>query len=346
MPYDTSKVLQASRYFLAQAKSACGANAEGGGGFQPGNTCAGKENKGGSVSFKYKEGQLVGDEDPRGLSPEHFAYDPVMQWEQDDASLLKDAVERWKGTPGGLKTQMKKELDGEPEPNSGPTKQIRAQARAILKAVINEGIPAPRLYRGDNKPPSENSSILLGWTSDIAVAKKWAKKYNGKVYTLDGAIGTPIDSVPGVKQPFVEKEWIVPHNVPYDTSKILEASRYFLAQAKSACGANAEGGGGFQPGNTCASSEGSASGSKTKLKPREAKMLEKLKEYAELGEKIEAFEEEENESKKESRNRLKKLTDAEESLGRWIGERIDKCDDGVLSQECERLGISGVLDGW
>jgi hypothetical protein len=46
--------------------------------------------------------------------------------------------------------------------------------------------------------------------------------------------------------------------MPYDTRNVLKASRYFLAQAKSGCGANAEGGGGFQPGNTCGKGGGAA----------------------------------------------------------------------------------------
>lgn len=40
MSYDARRILSASRNLLAKTKSACGANANGGGGFQPGNTCA------------------------------------------------------------------------------------------------------------------------------------------------------------------------------------------------------------------------------------------------------------------------------------------------------------------
>jgi len=57
--------------------------------------------------------------------------------------------------------------------------------------------------------------------------------------------------------------------MPYDTRDILKASRYFLAQAKSACGANAKGGGGFQPGNTCGSRNGEAVGVKINSYSRE-----------------------------------------------------------------------------
>jgi GNAT superfamily N-acetyltransferase len=55
----------------------------------------------------------------------------------------------------------------------------------------------------------------------------------------------------------------------YDTRNVVAASRYLLAKTKSACGANAQGGGGFQPGNTCASGDsdsGGVSEMKTKLK--------------------------------------------------------------------------------
>jgi len=53
--------------------------------------------------------------------------------------------------------------------------------------------------------------------------------------------------------------------MPYDTRNVLSASRYFLAKTKSACGANATGGGGFQPGNTCASGRSESSTPKPKL---------------------------------------------------------------------------------
>lgn len=57
MRYDYRKILSASRHLLAKTKSACGANAEGGGGFRIGNTCA--EGAGDSESGTQKQSQVA-----------------------------------------------------------------------------------------------------------------------------------------------------------------------------------------------------------------------------------------------------------------------------------------------
>jgi hypothetical protein len=164
--------------------------------------------------FKYDKGHFDKQPDPRGLTEDHVAYSPVFTWVQEHDSLLRDAIVSWKGSTTSMGLHIRDILEGKPIPDSGSGKIMRAQAEALLDEVMNRPIPAPTLYRGDNKPPSENSSELLGWTSDRKVAQKWARKYKGKVYKLEGAKGIPLEGTPGVGNTFDEKEWVVAHNIP------------------------------------------------------------------------------------------------------------------------------------
>lgn len=81
MPYDTRSVLSASRYLLAKVKSACGANAQGGGGFQPGNTCGGgggemNESQGNEYSREFvSNGKPIKVQVTHGTSGDFDAFD-------------------------------------------------------------------------------------------------------------------------------------------------------------------------------------------------------------------------------------------------------------------------------
>jgi len=171
----------------------------------------------GQKEFKYDKGHWVTGEDPRGLTEDHIAYDPPTTWVQEHESLVKDAVQSWVADTSFMGIHIQDELDSAKIGGSGTAKIGRAQAKALLQEVIHNGVDAPTLYRGDNKDPKDNSSPLLGWTSDKKVAQKWAKKRGGQVFTLKGAKGISLNDVPGVKNVTAyEKEWIVPHNIPKD----------------------------------------------------------------------------------------------------------------------------------
>jgi hypothetical protein len=139
-----------------------------------------------------------------------------------DGGVLKSAVARWKGFTSEIDLHLKDELSGRPAPQSASGAKMREQAKAILREVIENGEPAPTLYRGDDKPPSDNDSTLLGWTSDKQVAEKWAKKYGGQVYTLKNATGLDLSrfgSAGDGTDDFQESEWIVLNNPPKKSSR-------------------------------------------------------------------------------------------------------------------------------
>lgn len=127
---------------------------------------------------------------------------------------LKAALTTWKASASNLTSHLKSLIQGKPVSEDGNSKERRVLAETLLKAVLN-GKPAPTLYRGDNKDPQSIDKPLLGWTSDKSIAKKWARKYRGKVYKLDGAVGLEVASVPGVFNQ-QEAEWIIPHKLPKD----------------------------------------------------------------------------------------------------------------------------------
>ena len=126
------------------------------------------------------------------------------------ASVLKSAAERWKGETSALGLHAQDEIDGLPLPPSGSGKMLREQAKALLNEVIENGEPAPDLYRGDNISPQENNSALLGWSSDKSVAEKWAKTHSGEVFTLSGATGLKLSRL--TSDP--ESEWVVLNKHP------------------------------------------------------------------------------------------------------------------------------------
>jgi hypothetical protein len=170
----------------------------------------------------------------------------------DPSEKLKSAVVRWKGSTSDIGIHVQDEIDGKPVPNSGTGKKLREMAASLLKEVKENGAPAPTLYRGDDKPPEENTSPLLGWTSNKQVAEKWASRYGGQVYTLEGAVGVELKKIAGETLDGGEKEWIVLNrgksrrSLPADARY---ASLIAFAQARD-CGRDPDGK--FSSGNTCA----------------------------------------------------------------------------------------------
>lgn len=147
---------------------------------------------------------------------------------------IKAAASRWKGDPGDLGLHVQDIIDGKPAPKSGTGWKLREMANALLDEVKHNSKPAPTLYRGDSTSPDENTSPLLGWTSNKAVAEKWAKARGGEVHTLEGAKGVKLSEIVGDRLDMGEDEWVVLNH----------------KESRSAdCGRDA--GGRFAGGNTC-----------------------------------------------------------------------------------------------
>jgi hypothetical protein len=164
--------------------------------------------------MKYDPGRFEIGDDPQGRTPDHLMYSPDVKWVQDYESLLRDSIRQWKGSPTDIELHLRSLVAGKPEPDSGTGKISRARAEALLKHVQDNSKPAPTLYRGSSIPPEDDPSMLLGWTSDKKVAQEFAKKYNGKVHTLENAKGVETASIPGVWG-MGESEWIVLHKYPH-----------------------------------------------------------------------------------------------------------------------------------
>lgn len=141
--------------------------------------------------------------DKNGFSPDHIAYNPRYYWAQSHKGLVKDAMLTWKGYPGGLQIAMRDEIEGKPHGESGNEKITRSQAKALLYELLYNSVPAPTLYRGDDKNPNSYEEVARGWSSSYKIAQNFSKKYNGKVYTLKNAVGIK------VFPDFGEKEWII-----------------------------------------------------------------------------------------------------------------------------------------
>jgi hypothetical protein len=161
---------------------------------------------------------------------------------------LKDAVVRWKGSTSDIGLHVQDEIDGKPVPGSGTGKKLREMAASLLKEVKTNSEPAPTLYRGDDKSPEENSSPLLGWTSNKKVAEHWARVYGGQVYELEGATGLNLKKAVGETFDGGEDEWVVMNTRPKKSSRSADCGR--------------DEGGKFGPKNDCASGDGYRGGHK------------------------------------------------------------------------------------
>jgi hypothetical protein len=171
-----------------------------------------KNDCGSGKSNDYDPGHFDIGPDPNGLTEKDLMYSPTVKWTQDHKSLVRDAVQSWKGSPTDMTLHVMSELKGGGTPGSGSGKIMRAQATALLTEVLDNGEPAPTLYRGASIPPEQDPSPLLGWTSKKSVAVAFAKKNNGEVYTLEGATGLDTSKIKA--HGMGEAEWIVAHKVP------------------------------------------------------------------------------------------------------------------------------------
>ena len=138
-----------------------------------------------------------------GAAPSPYKHFPSEQ------EALKAAVGRWKGQTSDLGIHVQDEIDGSPLPSSASGQKMREMAAAILKEVKENSKPAPTLYRGDDKTTGSNTSALVGWTSNLGVAEKWASKYGGTVQTLEGASGVKLSDIVGKTRDMGEDEWVV-----------------------------------------------------------------------------------------------------------------------------------------
>jgi hypothetical protein len=181
--------------------------------------------------------------------------------------LLKSAVARWKGFTSEIDLHLKDEVGGKSSPSSASGSKMREQAKALLNEVIHNSTPAPTLYRGDDKPPSDNDSTLLGWTSSKTVAEKWAKTYGGAVYTLENATGLDLSRFGRLgdgTDDFQESEWIVLNNHPKKDSRAF-CPTGTGGGVKNDCSSSDKGTGDISAGDkSLASYEGFSSVGKTK----------------------------------------------------------------------------------
>jgi hypothetical protein len=96
-------------------------------------------------------------------------------------SLVQAAVESWVGSPTQMQLAMRDEIEGAPMPPSGSGRRYREMGEALLWALsYRSRVSRSRLYRGAHVMPQGWNS----WTSDIRVARAWAKKSGGQLWTL------------------------------------------------------------------------------------------------------------------------------------------------------------------
>jgi phage portal protein BeeE len=209
--------------------SGCGANAQGGGGFQPGNTCA-REDGGGDES---------GD-DYRG---NHRAPG------RDSGAPLHDVTGNGEYYPDDIYGPKAVRLY-----NTGSgNKEMDAKSIKIIQSLRGKPDAEVTIYRA--VPKDTDGKINPGdWVTinrDYAVThgegplRGEYRIMELKVRASD--VFTSADSI---------------HEYGYDPAE--------RSKSGSDCGANAEGGGGFQPGNSCARGDGSKSGAGVIINAKDA----------------------------------------------------------------------------
>jgi len=125
------------------------------------------------------------------------------------------AVWRWVSSDmGTVELHAKDELAGAPEPSSASGRKLRAEARALLQDLKENGQPVPALYRGaEVDPASESTRVFQSWSSNVTTAVTFAQKHwkSGKLYRLrkGTAIGLPISRYLSSEDSLEEQEWIV-----------------------------------------------------------------------------------------------------------------------------------------
>ena len=129
-------------------------------------------------------------------------------WTQSHEGLIADALSEWKGSASQLRTYIEFAEAGVDRSDSGNAKRWQAQARAMIEEMSANGKTAPKLYRGDHRDPTGIS--WLSWSESKSIARKWAKKSDGKIWVLPaGSRGMRISDY--IRSGFdeTEKEWII-----------------------------------------------------------------------------------------------------------------------------------------
>ena len=149
-----------------------------------------------------EEGEFVYEDSPLG---------PVaVQWRQDHAALVRDALWSWKGWPSSMAIHMRDEREGAPIPGSGSGKQMRAQAAALLwELAHNARVTERPLYRGSHVDPSPG--LIAAWSENKATARYWAKKGGGAVQELPAGVrGLRVRDYVHSQADEAEREWLIP----------------------------------------------------------------------------------------------------------------------------------------
>jgi hypothetical protein len=277
------KVPRYSRFMnvlVLKANSNCGANGPGGGGFQPGNDCAAEP--GGAAGSTAGEKKFAHDTPIGNLKHDPTKADrrEFVKYVKDVAtlkirkdSLLAEAVKRALSDPTagdraklmtmagnaltlnlGVKTAARAVIDNVSfNPASGDLAQITRGVRRVADLTIGNllrllALPFRRRTRSATVTKSmqqpEESGIVIDDVVDAAIAKAGDNPTPKK---LQQAILEAVEAVlqDGGEHPEEDDSEETAESV----LKSVFASMLF--GKASDCGANADGGGGFQPGNKC-----------------------------------------------------------------------------------------------
>lgn len=159
------------------------------------------------VARRFVQGTKKATYTPDPTAPDQGEWDrsgDEPRWRQAHRNLVTEALREWKGFPSAMRLLMADERQGAPLPGSGSGKQLRAKAAALLWELEHKS-KASRypLYRGSHEKPDGEEP----WSTSEKVAKIWAAKNHGQIFTLPaGTKGLRIADYLGSD---VEREWIV-----------------------------------------------------------------------------------------------------------------------------------------
>jgi phage portal protein BeeE len=246
---------------IYKSGSDCGANAEGGGGFQPGNSC-GAERGSGSPSSDWK----VVNEDELDTFLDSLSHNELDEDETFSDAVREKIPDYSADSHDNFLTGYK--VDVTVKHGHGGQKGVREKGpHEFYFYADNEPVGFARATKNGKDVSFSMIGIMpeyqgKGYGTDVyeafldegynivsdsqqtgatqAIYRKLAKKYGAEVK------GDKI-RIKGVSKG--------------ENAKSLGAKIKQKAKSGSSCGANAEGGGGFQPGNTCGREDGAESGS-------------------------------------------------------------------------------------
>lgn len=127
---------------------------------------------------------------------------------QDHDALVRDALWSMKGDWTNVMIHMAHERRGDPQPDSGSGKIMRAQAKALMDELATNSRPNPmRLYRGATQTPTG----LRAWSQNRRTANRFAKLSGGQVYVLEPGEGRGIRIADYINsgRDQEEQEWII-----------------------------------------------------------------------------------------------------------------------------------------